>query len=190
MHRKPSSKGKPVDLPVYGDAAHNMGVYHAIGVLVINWAIDESVCLAVLQTLLHGDKPSAVIAWYAHNSTAARLELVSALCRQRINDEILCSDVLRILTEFGGYTKVRNFFCHATYVPAKDGKLRAVEGVTLSQEGKPLRVTQRLLDRETLNDVTSTARKLADMNQALWGVVKRIEDALGVPPSRPPLPLP
>jgi hypothetical protein len=45
-------KGEPIDLPVYGDAEHNMGIYQAIGVLVINWDSDERAFPAMLQAWL------------------------------------------------------------------------------------------------------------------------------------------
>ena len=48
-------KGKPVDLPIYGDAEHNINVYHAIGVLVINWAADESWFQAMLRPFFGGN---------------------------------------------------------------------------------------------------------------------------------------
>jgi hypothetical protein len=65
MPKYPREKGKPIDLPVYGDAEHNMGIYQAIGVLVITWGSDESVFLAMLQALLGGDKQTAIIVWFS-----------------------------------------------------------------------------------------------------------------------------
>lgn len=114
-------KGKPVDLPIYGDAEHNINVYHAIGVLVINWAADESWFQAMLRPFFGGDKWSAAVAWYSFNSTANRLELVLRLCRQNIDDAALLAEIEAAHTEFAGCTKVRNYFCHATYMYADDG---------------------------------------------------------------------
>jgi hypothetical protein len=77
----PREKGKPIDLPVYGDGEDNMRIYQAVGVLVINWGSDESLFLAMLQALLAGDKPSAIITWASFHNTANRLELVLRLTR-------------------------------------------------------------------------------------------------------------
>jgi hypothetical protein len=75
MPKYPREKGKPIDLPVYGDAEHNMGIYQAIGVLVINWGSDESVFLAMLQALLGGEKQTAIIMWLSFYNTKNRLDL-------------------------------------------------------------------------------------------------------------------
>ena len=79
MPRYPREKGKPIDLPVYGDAEHNIRIYHAIGVLVINWGSDESVFLAMLQALLGGDKQTAIVLWFSFYNTTSRLDLVRRL---------------------------------------------------------------------------------------------------------------
>jgi len=83
----PREKGKPIDLPVYGDAEHNMRIYQAIGVLVINWGSDESVFLAMLQALLAGDKSSATIVWASFHNTSKPARIgapfnEAARCRQ------------------------------------------------------------------------------------------------------------
>jgi hypothetical protein len=184
------SGGKPVDLPIYGDAAHNMAVYHAIGVLVINWAIDESVFRAMLQALMRGEMETAAVAWFSHHNTAARLELVSRLCRQHIDDAALVADTEAAIKDFSGCTAVRNFFCHATYHMNAEAELQSAESINLMQVGKPLRRDARLLDKQSLNHIIDAASKLADMNEALWSLVEKIETALGVPhvkprPSRP-----
>jgi hypothetical protein len=54
-----------------------MRIYQAIGVLVINWGSDESLVLAILQVLLAGDKPSAIITSSSFLNTASRLECLN-----------------------------------------------------------------------------------------------------------------
>jgi hypothetical protein len=57
--------------------------------------------------------------------------------------------------------------------------------MSLSDAGEPLiRDASRLLDRSALNDVVETARRLADLNPVLWDLVRRLEDALQVPPAK------
>jgi hypothetical protein len=85
MPKYPRGKGKSIDLPVYGNPAHNMGIYQAIGVLVVNWGSDESVFLAMLQALLGGDKQTAIIMWLSFYNTANRLELVRRLTKQHVS---------------------------------------------------------------------------------------------------------
>src|SRR6266446_391498 len=178
----PREKGKPIDLPVYGDAEHNIRIYHAIGVLVINWGSDESVFLAMLQALLAGDKPSAIITWASFHNTSNRLELVRRLIRQHVTDKALRADVQSAIAEFGGCTKTRNFFCHAAYGGDDQAGLTVAHSITLSDdEGSLIRDASRPLDRASLNEIVETARRLADLNPVLWELVSRLEDALQVP---------
>ena len=116
MPKYPREKGKPVELPLYGDAEHNLGIYHAIGVLAINWGSDESVFLAMLQALLGGEKQTAIIVWLSFHNTANRLELLRRLTKQHVTDKALRADIESAVVEFAGCTKTRNFFCHAAYV--------------------------------------------------------------------------
>jgi hypothetical protein len=182
---KATRAGKPVDLPIYGDAEHNINVYHAIGALVINWANDESWFRGMLTPFFDGDRHSAAIAWFSHNSSANRIALVLRLCRQHIKDRALLSEIEKVHTEFSGCSKIRNFFCHGTYSYADDGKLASVENVTLSQEGKPLRPETRALDKQTLNSVVETARRLADLNELLSELPNKIGDILKAQRSKP-----
>lgn len=181
MPKYPREKGKPINLPVYGDAGHNIGIYHAVGVLVINWSSDESVFLALLQALLGGDSGSARVVWFSHHNTATRLEVISRLARENLRDTALVADISAILADFGGCSKIRNFFCHAIYESDDSGKLWRVHGATLSEEGAPIRIDTRNLDRANLNIIVETARNLADMNEPIWRLVVRVEDALRVP---------
>lgn len=183
-------KGRPVDLPVYGEAQHNMGVYQAIGVLVVNWAADESWFQAMLAPFFGGDKWSAAIAWYSYNSTANRLELVLRLCRQHIDDAALLSEIEAAHTEFTGCSRVRNYFCHATYMYADDGKLASANNVSLSQTGRPLRLEERALGPQTLNQITDAARRLADLNEVLAKLPDRISRTLRAQRLKPPPSLP
>ena len=95
------------------------------------------------------------------------------------------ADVENAVVEFLGCTKTRNFFCHAAYSTDDQARLSAAHSASLSDNGEPLiRDNSRLLDRSALNDIVETARRLADLNPVLWGLVRRLEDALQVPPER------
>jgi hypothetical protein len=181
----PREKGKPIDLPVYGDAELNMRIYQAIGGLVINWGSDESVFLAMLQALLTGEKFSAIIVWLSFHNSANRLELVRRLTKQQVTDEALRDEIESAITEFEGCTKTRNFFCHAAYGQDDEGRLAIAHNMRLSDDTPPwVRDTSRPLDRANLQNVVETARRLADLNPVLWALVGRLEDALQIPSAK------
>ena len=187
MPKYPRERGIPIDLPVYGDAEHNIRIYQAIGVLVINWGSDESLFLAMLQALLAGDKPSAIITWASFHNTASRLELVRRLARQHVTDKALRADLESAITEFAGCTKTRNFFCHAAYGMDDQARLAVAHSINLSDsdnEASPIRDASRPLDRANLQQIVETARRLADLNPILWELVARVEHALQVPPAK------
>jgi hypothetical protein len=159
-----------------------MRIYQAVGVLVINWGSDESLFLAMLQALLAGDKPSAIITWASFHNTANRLELVRRLTRQHVTDKALRADIESAITEFSGCTKTRNFFCHAAYGFDDQARLAVAHSINLADnEGSPIRDASRPLDRASLNEIVETARRLADLNPVLWELVSRLEEALEVP---------
>jgi hypothetical protein len=182
-------KGRPIQLPIPGDAKHNAGFMLAIGGLVIAWANNESVFLAMLQLLLKADTQTAHIVWHSHRTTQARLEMAARLARETIKDAKLLIDIERAISQFRGFSRVRNFFCHATYSYADDLRLQSATGVTLTQEGNPIRLEQKRMDGATLNEITSATMNLMDFNAEIWGVVSRLAEALGAPPvKRPSLP--
>jgi len=183
----PRERGKPIDLPMYGDAEHNMRVYQAIGVLVINWGSDESVFLAMLQALLGGDNPSAIITRNSFHNTASRLELLRRLARHHVTNKALRADLESAITEFAGCTKTRNFFCHAAYSMDHQARLAIAHSINLSDsdnDASPIRDASRPLDRANLQQIVETARRLADLNPILWKLVARVEQALRVPPAK------
>ncbi len=69
-------KKKTAKITIHGKAAHNAAFLTSIGSLVVNWANNESVFLAMIQVLVGGDKLTAAIVWHSHRTTHARLELV------------------------------------------------------------------------------------------------------------------
>jgi hypothetical protein len=109
--RKPR-KQKRVTIPVHRDLAHNAGFFLAIGGLVVNWANNESVFMAMLQALVGGERHTATIIWHSHRTTAARLELIARLAREQVQDETLVRDIENAISRFKGFSRTRNFFCH------------------------------------------------------------------------------
>jgi hypothetical protein len=182
MPKYPRERGKPIDLPVYGDGEHNMRIYQAIGALVTTWGTDESWFLAMLQALLAGDKSSAMIVWASFHNTRSRLELVRRLVRQHVTDEALRADLESAITEFAGCTKIRNFFCHAAYGGDEEGRLAVAHSINVStseNDASPIADASQPLDRGNLQQLVETTRRLADLNPILCDLVARLEHGRG-----------
>lgn len=190
MATKTRLKKKPVGIPIIGDAAHNHGFLIAIGGLVVAWANNESVFLALLQALIHGGQLSASVIWHSLRTTNARLELVDRLSREQVTDAALLKDVQRAIDQFKGFSRTRHFFCHATYNYDNERHLASATGASVTQEGEPIRFVTKPMDRATINEIGDATVKLASFNRELWALVPRIEAALGVRrvklPSFPP----
>jgi hypothetical protein len=127
----------------------------ALGSLVISWANNESVFHGMLRALLPSDDLSDAIVWHSLRTSHARLELIVRLCRDRLKKGRLLSDIETAVRHFKGLSKIRNFYCHAvfTYGPS-DLHLYAASGITLSQEGDPVRFETKLINAATLNEIS------------------------------------
>jgi hypothetical protein len=169
-----------VKIPVHGKAAHNTGFLTAIGGLVINWANNESVFLAMLQLLVRGGTLSAAIVWHSHRTSIARLELVHRLCREQVKDTELLEEITRAMSQFKGFSRTRNFFCHATYRYDSNLCLANVSGAVTPPEGEAISYETKNMDRATLNEINSTSIQLAEFNGRLWKLVIRLQNELGV----------
>jgi hypothetical protein len=188
--RSADPNGKPIRIPVHGDIDHNAGIYLAIGSLIVHWANNESVFLAMLQTLIGGDgRAAGNIIWYSQRTTKARLDLFLRLCRAQVNDDALLREINQAARQFRGLTKVRNLYCHALYEYDEELRLRRLMSITVADNGEPLRPEEKFFNRATLNELADAINKLAALNRNLWGLVQRLASALGAQHVRvPPLP--
>ena len=180
MTRTPK-KVRSVGIHIHGNAAHNVGILAAIGGLVVNWGNNESVFLAMLQTLVKGAKLTAAIIWQSQKTSRPRLDLVARLAREQIKDAKLIEDIEEAIHIFSGLSRARNFYCHATYdhrMP--DGAIIGASAMTLSEEGDPLRSETKHFDAGIINEINDTSMRLALLNRELWNIVIRMQDALGV----------
>jgi hypothetical protein len=182
-------RGKVGRIPIHGSADYNMGWYMAIGGLVVNWANNESVFLAMLQVLLLGGKQSAAIVWHSHQNTRARLELVSKLCREQVTNQELLTKIDKAIRNFVGFTRTRNFYCHAMYRYDKELRLFDATHASMPQEGEPITFQTKRFDLSSLNEITDASIKLGEFNRELWDLVAQLQAALGVQRVVPP-PLP
>lgn len=186
------AKGRSLGrVPIVGSASHNLPWYAAIGGLVVNWANNESVFIAMLQTLIAGGPHSAAIVWHSLRTTRARLELVDRLCREQVKDEALLKDIQKAISQFVGFSKMRHFYCHALYQYDSELRLAVATGATTPQDGDPIVFDRRQLDPAAMNGIKDTIIKLVEFNRALWELVVRLQTALGVQrvnlPQLPPL---
>lgn len=80
--RSAMKKPKTARIIVKGNTDHNLPFLVAIGQLVISWANNESLFLAVLQVLFR-DSKTAAITWASHKNSRTRLQFVQALVEEK-----------------------------------------------------------------------------------------------------------
>lgn len=178
--RSSKRKGRPVPIPIMGDAEHNAAIQIVIGGLVVAWANNESVFQVVLRCLLNTDEKAAAVAWYHQRTSQGRLDLIMKLARLRITDDKLLNDLAEIVGQFGTLSRRRNFYCHAVYDHGDAREIQSATGVTLTQDGYPIRVEKKWLNRATMNEIGQTVLALNQLNLHVWSVAKRIGIALQV----------
>jgi hypothetical protein len=179
--KKPQKQRGVAHVPVHGNADHNSAYHCAIGGLVIAWANNESVFLAMLQLLIPSEESkSAAMVWFSHRTTMGRIDLVGRLCRQQLKDKSLAEDISRAIVNFKGFCKTRNFYCHAMYHYDSDRCLAKAVGATMAQEDEPIRFEAKRLDIGALNEIGDAVIRLGEFNRDLWKLVLRLQDALGL----------
>ena len=180
MPRQPK-KQRSVPIHIHGNAAHNAGIYAAIGGLVVSWANNESVFLAMLQALTGGGSLTAAIIWQSQSTSRPRLNLVSRLAREQIKDEKLIADIESAVQRFNGMSRTRNYFCHAMYeYRLSDGAIMSAHAMSLSDTGHPIRAEDKKFNAATINELNDTTMRLSLLNRELWDLVIRVQNALGV----------
>lgn len=170
---------KPAAVPIHGKADHNAAFLFAIGGLVVNWANNESVFMAMLQALIGEDKLSASIVWHSHRTTQARMTLVSRLVREQVKDQTLVNEIETAISQFKGFSRVRHFYCHATYTYDNHLCLRQASGASFPQDGEAIRFEDKPMNKATLNEIADASIKLGTFNRETWKLVERLQASLG-----------
>jgi len=152
----------------------------SIGNLIVNWANNESVFMAMLQVLIRAESHSAAIVWHSHRNSYARLDLVDRLCREQVKNAALLDELRRTIKRFKDLSLSRNFYCHATYRYDADLNLSTAAGVSSPAEGDPIAFETKRLDRATLNEIGQTSLALGQLNRQLWTLVDRLQTELEV----------
>lgn len=171
-----------VNIPISGDVAYNQPIHTVVGGLVISSAQAESVFLTILRHLTRRDDLSAAIIWHSfRGSNKSRLDLLLRLGRERLRDAALLKELAAACRRFIGLTNVRNFYCHSLFRYDKDGRIFAVQGVQLTYEDDPVKITNKRMSVATLNEITDATRKLIQLSRTTWALSDRIADELEVP---------
>lgn len=179
MKKKPGQKS--VSIPILGKVEHNSGPALAIGGLIIACANNESVFMAMIQAFISGGDHSAAIVWHSLRTATARMELLERLAREQLVEHAeLVKEIKQCIKAFKGLSRLRNFLAHGTYNYDKDLYLRSVTGMAFTEDGYPLTSETKQIDRATMNEIAHGTVEFAKLNQRLWAVVPKIEDALGV----------
>jgi hypothetical protein len=174
--RKPRDR-QPPSLVIYGDSQHNTAFYISIGQLVMHWANNESVFLAILQLML-GSRDQGEVIWFSQTSTKARTELVARLAKATISDEKIVSDIEKLRAAFDKLSAARNFYCHAMY--ELDGEqLSTATAVHFDKTNRVFKYDTRSFDASRLNEMSQASAALHKLNAELWAVVLALEKLLG-----------
>ncbi len=189
MAKKPREpKAKPLMIP--GDIDHNIGFIGNIGALIINWSNTESVFMSILQTLLDMEHFAAAVVWHSLKTSEARLNLVMRLAKERVQDPEILTEVESIVARFKRSTRIRNFYCHATYEYDAERKLDSATSVQVTFDDDPLRFETKPFDAATANEIVNASHQLQAINDNAWEVGERLDLLFGTQhvkrPVRPP----
>ena len=181
--KRRSPKAKTLSIPINGPSDINVPICIVIGQLIVNWANNESVFLAMLQNLLACQTHrQAAIVWHSHKNTRSRLQLVDSLARDLIRDDDLKDLVLSASKHFYNLTKVRNFYCHGIYRHNDDMAIIAIQSFDIknSDENDDV-VTQKnkIFNVDTIKEISDISMKFVKTNRELWAIVREIGEHTG-----------
>lgn len=188
MSKKP--KQRVVTVPIHGPVEHNAAPATAIGQLIIAWANNESVFLAMFQVLMGNTQLGATIIWVSQRTSRSRLELLDKLARDALpNHPELIAEIQAAIKRFKGLSRLRNFYAHATYQYDENFYLTSAHGYSWAEEGDPVRPEDKLLNTATFNEIGQTIVELGHLNRHLWSLVPKMEAALQVKRVKYPRPI-
>lgn len=174
-----TAKPKPVKLTLFGDSTHNHPFFILIGQLIIHWANNESLFLRVLASLLNMNTETASVVFYSHKNTMGRLDLVSALARTRIKDNEIISEFDRLVSNFKGLSKKRNFFAHCMYsYEGNPPALSEATGMIFDNQSQSFRPAVVRMNAKTAREIDDANMKFVELNQRRWEFVHRLDDHL------------
>ena len=132
----------------------------------------------MLMLLLRVDFDSAAITFVSLNTTRARLDLIRRLAKAKCPDPTTIRKLERLIDRFNDCTKVRNYFNHCIYRLDETGRITHTNVLRVIEDKKGVRFAEiRAVDRNRLDEVASTIRKLTVLNRDLWSFLRELEDA-------------
>jgi hypothetical protein len=163
-------------------------VAYAIGCLVMEWGITETLFYGVLEALAgRRDTENATVVWLSNRDNRGRIELITKLAKVQNLGPVAPDEIVTLCKRFRAVTKVRNFFCHATYDASAGGELLGVEGFQLTDNDDPVGREYRPLSQGLVNEIVTAIQDAKRLNIDMWRFMPRLKAALGVQhPTLPP----
>lgn len=169
-------KERPVKLRLFGDSQHNHGFYIVIGQLIIHWANNESLFFRILLSLMAMNEENAAVVFHSHKNTLGRLDLVSAMFKKKIKDKDIIAEFDRLVSNFKGLSRKRNFFAHCMYSYQGDPPaLSSATGVTFDNQAQSFRSETVTMDAKTIREIDDANMKFVELNQKLWTFVRKLD---------------
>ncbi|MFM9942066.1 MAG: hypothetical protein ACKVP7_21485 [Hyphomicrobiaceae bacterium] len=167
---------KEIDASAPSSAAQRTEVLALIGNLVFTWSNNESMFIYVLMLLMRVDFETAAITFVSLNTTRARLDLIRRLAKTKCKDPAAVRKLEKLIDRFNECTKVRNDFNHCIYQLDATGRITHTNVLRLIEDKKGVRFADlRAVDRERLDEVASTIRKLTLLNRDMWAFLRELE---------------
>lgn len=145
-----------------------------LGRLNYSWTNTESLLIHLIAGLSRTDKETAVVTFLTLNTTRARIDLVERLSKlervaQEERDAVL--GVTRRIQQLSG---LRNRYNHCIYsFDTKSGDLSTIR-MRVADRRNQIKVGEMTpLDRETIDGVERSLAELAQVNNAVWDLIRR-----------------
>ena len=144
-----------------------------IGRLNYAWSNTESLLIHLIAGLAQTDKDTALIIFLTLNTSRARLDLVERLAKMDRMAKNEKQDVLEITARFSKLSGLRNRYNHSLFAfDPESGNARTIM-MRISDRKENIKMGQeQAIDAEALDELQRALAGLADLNTAVWGIVK------------------
>lgn len=152
---------------------------YGIGALVMHWGSCETLFYGMLEALAgrEGTDVGAIL-WLSHRSNRDRLDLIQRLAKARGLKPALVGEIVDLCARFKSVTRVRNFFCHASYRADPQGNCLGVEGYQLTDEDIPLKLELRPLTKGLLNEIKCAVVDAITLHGDGWTLILKLRHEL------------
>ena len=147
-----------------------------VGKLNYSWTNTESLLIHLIAGLAHVDKDTAVVIFLTLNTTRARLDLVERLAKMARTPAAERKDVLALTRRFAKLAGLRNKYNHCIYSFDADGGSPKTIMMRISDRKDEIRYGRiDPINRAELETIDSALADIADLNNAIWDVVRRYD---------------